>query len=89
MSKDVCQQVVMGAQTRDLAAVKLAEVVISIVMLDAVPIDRGCDRNWSWHHHPPCRSASQSFSAGQKAAATCGQIITMRSHSIATLTTTC
>ena len=58
MSKDVCQQVVRGAQTRDMAAVKLAEVVISIDMLDAVPIDRGCDRTWSWHHHPPCRSAS-------------------------------
>ena len=57
-SKDVCQQVVRGAQTRDMAAVKLAEVVISINVLNAVPIERRCDRKWSWHHHPPCRSAS-------------------------------
>ena len=50
-SKDVSQQVVVWAQTRDRAAAMLAHVVVSIGKLDAIPTDRRCDRTWSWHHH--------------------------------------
>ena len=50
-SKDVSQQVVVWAQTRDRAAAMLAHAVISIGKLDAIPTDRRCDRTWSWHHH--------------------------------------
>ena len=50
-SKDVSQQVVVWAQTRNRAAAMLAHVVVSIGELDAIPIDRRYDRTWSWHHH--------------------------------------
>ena len=51
VERRVSQQVVVWAQTRDRAAAMLANVVVSIGKLDAIPTDRRCDRTWSWHHH--------------------------------------
>ena len=64
-SKDVSQQVVVWAQTRDRAAAMLAHVVVSIGKLDAIPTDRRCDRTWSWHHHRRRRPVLGSSEARQ------------------------
>ena len=64
-SKDVSQQVVVWAQTRDRAAAMLAHVVVSIAKLDAIPTDRRCDRTWSWHHHRRRRPVLGSSEARQ------------------------
>ena len=64
-SKDVSQQVVVWAQTRDRAAAMLAHVVVSIGKLDAIPTDRRCDRTWSWHHHRRRRPVLGSSAARQ------------------------
>ena len=62
-SKDVSQQVVGWAQTRDLAAVKIADDGTSIGKLDSMPADRRFDREWSWHHRRRRRPASRSLPA--------------------------
>ena len=59
------QQVVVWAQTRDRAAAMLANVVVSIGKLDAIPTDRRCDRTWSWHHHRRRRPVLGSSAARQ------------------------
>ena len=58
-SKDVGQQVVGWAQTRDLAAVKIADDGTSIGKLESMPAGRRCDRAWSWHHRRRRRPASR------------------------------
>ena len=68
-SKDVSQQVVVWAQTRDRAAAMLAHVVVSIGKLDAIPTDRRCDRTWSWHHHRRRRPVLGSSAAARNDAA--------------------
>ena len=68
-SKDVSQQVVGWAQTRDLAAVKIADDGTSIGKLDSMPADRRFDRAWSWHHRRRRRPASRSLPARQNDAA--------------------
>ena len=62
-SKDVGQQVVGWAQTRDLAAVKIADDGTSIGKLESMPAGRRCDRAWSWHHRRRRRPASRSLPA--------------------------
>ena len=64
-SKDVSQQVVVWAQTRDRATAMLAHAVVSICKLDAIPTDRRCDRTWSWHHHRRRRPVLGSSAARQ------------------------
>ena len=64
-SKDIAQQVVGWAQTRDLAAVKIADDGTSIGKLESMPAGRRCDRAWSWHHRRRRRPASRSSSARQ------------------------
>ena len=71
-SKDVSQQVVVWAQTRDRAAAMLAHVVVSIAKLDAIPTDRRCDRTWSWHHHRRRRPVLGSSGPGRVRAARVG-----------------
>ena len=58
-SKDIAQQVVGWAQTRDLAAVKIADDGTSIGKLESMPAGRRCDRAWSWHHRRRRRPASR------------------------------
>ena len=74
-SKDVSQQVVVWAQTRDRAAAMLAHVVVSIGKLDAIPTDRRCDRTWSWHHHRRRRPVLGSSAAARNDAA-CPAVLT-------------
>ena len=74
-SKDVSQQVVVWAQTRDRAAAMLAHVVVSIGKLDAIPTDRRCDRTWSWHHHRRRRPVLGSSATAQNDAA-CPAVLT-------------
>ena len=62
-SKDIAQQVVGWAQTRDLAAVKIADDGTSIGKLESMPAGRRCDRAWSWHHRRRRRPASRSLPA--------------------------
>ena len=64
-SKDIAQQVVGWAQTRDLAAVKIADDGTSIGKLESMPADRRFDRAWSWHHRRRRRPASRSWQARQ------------------------
>ena len=64
-SKDIAQQVVGWAQTRDLAAVKIADDGTSIGKLESMPAGRRCDRAWSWHHRRRHRPASQGWQAQQ------------------------
>ena len=68
-SIDVAQQVVGWAQTRDLAAVKIAGDGISIGELESMPSDRRCDRALSWHHRRRRRPVSRSSSAWRNDAA--------------------
>ena len=69
-SKDIAQQVVGWAQTRDLAAVKIADDGTSIGKLDSMPADRRFDRAWSWHHRRRRRPASPRL-GGLTAGAAC------------------
>ena len=62
-SKDIAQQMVGWAQTRDLAAVKIADDGTSIGKLESMPAGRRCDRAWSWHHRRRRRPASRSLPA--------------------------
>ena len=62
-SKDIAQQVVGWAQTRDLAAVKIADDGTSIGKLESMPAGRRFDRAWSWHHRRRRRPASRSLPA--------------------------
>ena len=68
-SIDVAQPVVGWAQTRDLAAVKIAGDGISIGELESMPTGRCCDRTWSWHHRRRRRPVSRSSPARQNDAA--------------------
>ena len=57
--------VVRCAETRDRGAAKLAGDAIGMAELDAVPIGRRFAPTWPSWHHPPGRSVSRCFSAGQ------------------------